>query len=121
MSVELWENVLVSVVDTESAALLPSIVKSGGKRMNKQIVAEAGEAEEFKLGDVVQITNEGHHWFPAFITITETKPFGCMGYMISVTSNKIEDRNNPAYIRLCFSDFEFIGRAVVIVGMEEGK
>lgn len=64
------------------------------------------------VNDVVQITNEEHHWFPAFVTVTERKSFGIQGYYILCTNNRDEE-NGRAFIRLESSDFEFIGKAKI--------
>ena len=56
--------------------------------------------------DIVQITNDKHHWFPALVIVDEIKSFGCQGYIIMVTSNDPKIPNNPAYIRLNSEDFE---------------
>ena len=72
-------------------------------------------AEQVEVGDIVQIVDEEHHWYPALITVSELKSFGCQGYMISVTSNDPAVPNNPAFIRLQEEKYERVGRAVVVL------
>ena len=67
-------------------------------------------------GDVVQITDEHHHWFPAFITVTEPKSFGCMGFMVVVTSNDPDIENGQAYTRLSKDQYTKVGSTVILMG-----
>jgi hypothetical protein len=66
---------------------------------------------EVNPGDVVQITNSDHHWYPAFIAVTDLKSFGIMGYNLIVDNS--DDINGRAYIRLNSSDYERIGQAKI--------
>ena len=70
-------------------------------------------------GDIVQITEETHHWFPALVIVSEPRGWGCIGYLISVTSNDAKVKNNPAYIRLDKSTYEKVGRAIIQVGDDD--
>lgn len=70
---------------------------------------------ELELGDIVQIVDKNHHWFPALITVTEPKSFGCKGYMIVVKSNDPDDPNPQAYVRLNHEHFKKVGHAVIIM------
>lgn len=66
---------------------------------------------EIIIGDIVQITNSKHHWFPSLIIVDEVKGFGILGYM------HIPDKSNsPAYIRLNTEDFEYVGKAAILIG-----
>lgn len=65
-------------------------------------------------GDVVQITREDHGWYPALIVVSEVKQFGIQGYMTVVTSNDPNEPNAPAYGRLNWGDFEYVGKAVIV-------
>lgn len=62
---------------------------------------------KYEKGDVVQITNQEHHWFPCLIVVSESKDFGIQGY---VTVPKKGD----AFIRLNHDDFEVVGKSRVI-------
>jgi hypothetical protein len=67
--------------------------------------------------DIVQIVDEGHHWFPALIVITEIKPWGVMGYTLIVDNT--DEPNGRAYIRLKNERIERVGRAVIVTGEED--
>ena len=54
-------------------------------------------------GNIVQITNESHHWFPALIVVAEVKNWGILGYGLFPPNNA--DGAFPAYIRLKNDDF----------------
>ena len=67
-------------------------------------------------GDIVQITDENHHWFPALIVVSEVKGFGCQGYAM-VPDESAEQGNNlggRAYIRLNENTYEKVGHAVLV-------
>jgi len=66
-----------------------------------------------EVGDIVQITDEKHHWFPCLIIVSEPKGFGCQGY-ITIPSNDREEPNGNAYIRLKHEEFELIGAKAVL-------
>ena len=74
-----------------------------------QIIAK--QADALRPGDIVQITNEAHHWFPCLIVVREPKSFGCMGYTVIPTNT--DERNGAAYIRLNSADYEPIGARVI--------
>ena len=71
-----------------------------------------GKERDWEKGDVVQITTENHHWFPALIIVSEPKPFGVQGYTVIV--NNSEEDNGLAYIRLNHDDIELVGTAVLV-------
>jgi len=63
-------------------------------------------------GDIVQITDDTHHWFPALIIVTDLKGWGVMGYTLVVTND--ESPNGQAYIRIKNEQYEPVGRALVV-------
>lgn len=67
-----------------------------------------------EAGDVVQITNQDHHWFGCLIVVSEPKSFGCQGY-ITIPHNNAGNVGD-AHIRLNHSDFERVGHAVLVRG-----
>lgn len=67
---------------------------------------------ELAQGDIVQITNDQHHWFPCLIVVSEPKSFGCQGYLC-IPENNTGDVGQ-AFIRLNHDDFEQVGQAVVV-------
>ena len=69
-----------------------------------------GQEREWQKGDIVQITNPEHHWFPALIIVSEPKSFGIQGYTVIVSNSP--EPNGRAYIRLKHDEIEFVGCAV---------
>ena len=65
-------------------------------------------------GDIVQITDETHHWFPALIIVSEPKSWGIKGYALIPHSNKPGSQANTAYIRLEHGQFELCGSAIMV-------
>ena len=65
-----------------------------------------------KEGDIVQITDEQHPWYPALIIVTELKGWGVMGYALIVTND--ETPNGQAYIRIKNEQYEPVGHALVV-------
>jgi hypothetical protein len=80
--------------------------------MGKPIID--GKERDWQRGDVVQITNEDHAWFPALIVVSDPKSFGVQGYLTVVTS----EGTNPAYIRLRHDEIEYIGAAAILTNLE---
>ena len=74
---------------------------------------------EIQRGDVLQIVDDKHHWYPALVIVDEVKSFGCQAYMIHVTSNRTDKPNPLAYIRLKDIEYEKIGEAVILAGSGE--
>lgn len=64
--------------------------------------------------DIVQITDENHHWFPCLIIVSEVKHWGIQGYM-TIPKDNMGDRGN-AYIRLVEGTYEKVGHANIVVG-----
>lgn len=65
-----------------------------------------------EIGTIVQITNEGHHWFAALIVVTEIKSFGVMGY--APMPHNDGSGTGCAYIRLRAGEFEVVGRVALV-------
>jgi hypothetical protein len=64
-------------------------------------------------GDIVQVTNEAHHWFPCLIVVSEIKSFGIQGFAFMPCNDG--SGTGEAYIRLNSSDFEPIGASCIIL------
>ena len=65
-----------------------------------------------KPGDIVQITNENHHWYPCLIIVSDVKSFGCQGYvLIPHNDGELPD---IAYIRLSSEEYEQVGKASIV-------
>jgi hypothetical protein len=69
-------------------------------------------------GDVIQIVDIGHGWFPALLVVNEVKPWGVQAYTIMPRSNMRAGEKGYApasegYNRLEWHQFSVVGRAVV--------
>ena len=63
-----------------------------------------------QTGDIVQITDDAHHWFPALIVVDELKSFGIQGFCFMPGGSG----TGEAYIRLRREEYERVGRAVIL-------
>lgn len=64
-----------------------------------------------EVRDVVQITDESHHWFGALIIVSEIKSFGVQGF--APIPHNDGSGTGQAYIRLETGKFERVGKAVL--------
>jgi len=62
-------------------------------------------------GDVVQIINEEHHWFPCLVVVQEVKTWGVQAYLLTPPMGEF----GVAYIRVKNADIKLIGQAEVTV------
>ena len=62
-------------------------------------------------GDIIQITNQEHDWYPALLIVDEPKSFGCQAYAIHLEGRGRS--NGVAYNRLNAEDYQRVGRAVI--------
>jgi hypothetical protein len=67
--------------------------------------------DRLEPGDIVQITNSEHKWFPCLIIVSEIKSFGIQGY---ITVPKNDGSGGNAYTRLNNREFEKVGRALLV-------
>lgn len=70
--------------------------------------------ESLESGDIIQITDETHHWFPVIAVVDEPKAWGCLAYVLTPTGNEPGSRAATAYIRLKSDQFERTGGKAVI-------
>ena len=69
---------------------------------------------EIKPGDIIQITDRSHPWFPALLIVDEIKGFGVQACCLIPESNQ-EGPCNQAYNRLTTGSFEKVGEAAICV------
>ena len=62
-------------------------------------------------GDIIQITNREHHWFPVLLIVDDVKHFGCAAKMIHPLTN--DGKIICTYIRLEEEDYTKVGVTVV--------
>ena len=72
-----------------------------------------------KKGDIVQITDEKHPWFPCLLIVDEVKPWGVQAACLIPNSNKNNDIGR-AFNRLKTARFKVVGKAVISFGESEG-
>lgn len=64
-------------------------------------------------GDIVQITNPLHPWYPCLLVVDEVKSWGVQAYVSIPRSNSNRDVGD-AYNTLVSTDFEIVGVAQVV-------
>ena len=64
-------------------------------------------------GDIIQITNEDHQWFPALLVISKVADWGVQAYTTMV--NNSDEPNGLAYIKLIDVEYEWVGVAKIVV------
>ena len=62
-----------------------------------------------ETGDIVQVTNRNHRWFPSLVIVTEVHSWGIQGY------STVPTFEGQAFIRLEAGSYEKVGRAVVVM------
>jgi len=66
-------------------------------------------------GDVVQIINEEHRWFPCLLIVDKVKSYGVEAYTITPTFIGGISSITTAPTQLLDSDIKFIGHSKVII------
>lgn len=65
--------------------------------------------QELEYGDAVQLHPE-HEFAGMLVVVTEPKPWGCQGYLMSQFNFEASRFQGIAYIRAKFEDFEYVGK-----------
>jgi hypothetical protein len=73
---------------------------------------------EMKKGDVIQLTDITHAWYPCLMVVGEVKSWGVQACVLVPQSNA-EQSVTQAWNRLSFNQVCFIGEAQIIPGDEE--
>jgi len=63
--------------------------------------------ENWKCGDIVQITDEEHPWYPCLVIVDEPRSWGIQGYLTIPLKGE-------AYIRLTDKQIEICGKAKIV-------
>jgi hypothetical protein len=69
-----------------------------------------------EAGDIVQITDQAHPWFPAVLVVDEVKVWGVQAYVLMPESNVPPSSCSQAFNRLRWGTFERVGAAVIRLG-----
>ncbi len=85
-------------------------LEEANKRMNPPDYSTPDYSTYAQEGDVVQINEryEQTGWIGAFVLVEKVKSFGVQGFMHVIQT---DDESASTYIRLSWSDIDFIGRA----------
>lgn len=70
---------------------------------------------EMRTGDVVQIVDVTHAWYPCLMLVGEVKTWGVQACVLVPQSNA-EQNVTQAWNRLNFNQVRFVGEAHVITG-----
>lgn len=74
--------------------------------------------QELKKGDIIQITDQDHPWFPSLLIVDEPKSWGCVAYVIIPKSNDGSESIGLAFNRLPTGQFRAVGAAAIIEDLE---
>lgn len=71
-----------------------------------------------EVGDIVQITDENHPWFPCLLVVSEVKSWGVQAFAFVPHSNDGSKPVGQAYNRLPFAQVEVAGRCLIVTREE---
>lgn len=71
-----------------------------------------------EVGDIVQITNRNHPWFPCVLLVSEVKAWGVRAAVLAPATNMPNEPGGPMqyWNRLRWVDFTVVGRAQYMPG-----
>jgi hypothetical protein len=78
-------------------------------------VFDRKEKVMYSIGDIVQITNEDHPWFPAILVVDEGKKWGVQAYVIVPESNDGSHPCTLAFTRLKNEGIQKVGELGIVV------
>ena len=64
---------------------------------------------DYNVGDIIQITDEKHAWFPCLLIISDVKQWGVIAYITIPKSNDGSEFPSRAFNRLSYGGFERVG------------
>lgn len=64
------------------------------------------------IGDIVQIVDEDHAWFPCLLIVSEVKSWGVQAYALIPKSNDGSERTGEAYNRLKDDQIQRVGSSL---------
>lgn len=70
--------------------------------------------DSYQTGDIIQVTDEDHAWFPALLIVSEVKEWGVIAYAIIPKSNNGSEQPSKAYNRLKWGEFDKVGTAAYV-------
>lgn len=66
-----------------------------------------------KEGQVIQITDEKHSWYPSLLIVKDAYKWGVQAYVIIPKSNDGSEAPSMAFIRLNNDTFEVVGDSII--------
>ena len=67
-------------------------------------------------GDIIQIIDETHAWYPALLIVHEVRLWGTQAYVIVPKSNDGSELPALAFIRLANKKIKKVGKAIITKG-----
>jgi len=77
---------------------------------------EEAHTTSIEKGDIVQIVDEGHAWYPGLLIVDEVKPWGVQACLLMPVSNEPGSKCSQAWNRLRTAQIMKVGRAVIMPG-----
>ena len=77
-------------------------------------MAEIDDTTVLQMGDIVQITDENHAWFPALAVVDEVKAWGIQVCVFVPVGNRDPGSVETAYNRLENGQFKVVGKAHLV-------
>lgn len=72
---------------------------------------QGSQRQVLEAGDIIQIVNSSHHWYPALLVVDEVLDYRVRAYL-HIPSN--DGPNSVAYINLDHSDFLYVGSVLIM-------
>lgn len=72
--------------------------------------------DQIQTGDIIQITNKEHNWFPCLLIVDEVKSWGCTAYALIPNP---QSSTGQAFNRIKAEDYEKVGTAHIVNSDEE--
>ena len=73
----------------------------------------------YAQGDIIQILDKKHPWFPCLLIVGEVKSWGVQACALVPTTNDGSEPPSQAWNRLTWDKFDRVGYAVIVPGHKE--
>jgi hypothetical protein len=91
------------------------MIERNAKVMNPDLLTVTIARDTFEKGDVIQIIDEQHPWFPCLLIVDEVKSWGVRACVMIPAANDGTKPPSRAYTRLRFEQIEKIGEAAFVL------
>ena len=75
----------------------------------------------FRVGDVIQITDPEHSWYPCLLIVDEVKSWGVQAYAFIPKTNDGSEKAGLAFNRLKFGQIAYVGMSAVMTVNDEAQ